>query len=102
MMDGVRDKAKELFTIGNVVRKDFTGHVYDYSDIVRNKRYYNERDAHRKVYQLFHQCDNTARRNNKGMIFHGSSPELYKEWLSDLIVSVKNRNNATSECVFYD
>ena len=44
--------------------------------------------------------DNTARRNNKGMIFHGSNPLLYKEWLMDVIRENQEKKNVDDNVVF--
>ena len=66
------------------IRKDFSGAVYDYKDIIKNKYY--KTNSNKKCYPaVMPMWDNTARRNQRGTIFHGSTPELYKCWLSDLI-----------------
>ena len=44
--------------------------------------------------------DNTARRNNKGMIFEGSPPELYEQWLKDVIKEQKHRNDLEDDFIF--
>lgn len=52
------------------VRDDFAGEVFDYKDLVENQRYfkYDLPKLYRAVMPMW---DNTARRNNKGMIFQG-------------------------------
>lgn len=41
--------------------------------------------------------DNTPRRNNRGnVIFHGSTPDLYKKWLMDIILHYQN------DCILAD
>lgn len=50
------------------IQKDFGGVVLSYKDIVKNKKYFltNHRKLHRSTIPVW---DNTARRNNVGMIF---------------------------------
>jgi hypothetical protein len=81
------------------VRSDFGGIVLDYCDIVEKKKYfrYNFPKLHRAVMPMW---DNTARRDNKGMIFEGSSPELYKQWLEDVFLEVKAREDLKEPFVF--
>lgn len=81
------------------VRSDFGGIVLDYCDIVENKKYfrYNSPKLHRAVMPMW---DNTARRDNKGMIFEGSTPELYKQWLEDVFLEVKAREDLKEPFVF--
>lgn len=81
------------------IRKDFAGEIYSYEDIVKNKRYFNY--SYKKLYRaVMPMWDNTARRNNKGMIFHGSSPLLYKEWLMDVIRENQEKKNVDDNIVF--
>ena len=44
--------------------------------------------------------DNTARRNNKGMIFQNSSPVLYKQWLEDVIGESYQRDDLEDNLIF--
>jgi len=44
--------------------------------------------------------DNTARRDNKGMIFHGATPELYKEWLVDIFRESRARTDLDESFIF--
>lgn len=37
--------------------------------------------------------DNTARRNHRGIIFQPSTPELYKEWLIDIVKLTESRED---------
>lgn len=73
------------------IREDFGGQILDYRDIVENKKYfeYNLPKLYRAVMPMW---DNTARRDNKGMIFEGATPELYKQWLKDVIIESKNKD----------
>lgn len=81
------------------IRDDFGGEVFDYVDLVKNKKYFNY--SFPKLYRaVMPMWDNTARRNNKGMIFHGSTPELYKEWLKDVIREGEKRQDLDENMIF--
>ena len=81
------------------LRKDFAGEVFSYPDIVHNKKYfrYNYPKLYRAVMPMW---DNTARRDHKGMIFEGSTPELYKQWLKDIITSGTQRSDLDDNLIF--
>lgn len=66
-----------------LIRKDFHGCIYDYREIVEKQLYLN--NPNRKVYPaVMPMWDNTARRNNNAVIFHGATPKLYAKWLKDI------------------
>ena len=44
--------------------------------------------------------DNTARRNQYGMIFHGSEPSLYRRWLKDVIEKTKTNQALDDSLIF--
>lgn len=44
--------------------------------------------------------DNTARRNHRGTIFHGSTPELFRTWLADAISGVVDNPALDDKIVF--
>ena len=81
------------------MRKDFGGMVLDYKDIVKEKKYfrYDHPKLHRAVMPMW---DNTARRDNKGMIFDGATPALYKQWLKDVFVEAKQRKDLAEPFIF--
>jgi lipopolysaccharide biosynthesis protein len=81
------------------IRDDFSGIVLDYTDLVRNKKYLNfqARKLHRAVMPMW---DNTARRNNSAMIFEGSTPALYKEWLKEVLYETRNNQEVDAPFVF--
>ncbi|MBM3071003.1 glycoside hydrolase family 99-like domain-containing protein [Lelliottia sp. RWM.1] len=81
------------------VQPKFEGLVLDYEDIVVNKKYfkYNYETLYRAVMPMW---DNTARRDNKGMIFHKSSPALYKTWLQDVIGEANQRKDIEDKLIF--
>jgi Glycosyltransferase WbsX len=62
---------------------DYTGHVYDYSQLVWSSlAQAPEYDLIRTVTPSW---DNEARRTNSSAIFHGSTPQLYEDWLRKII-----------------
>lgn len=81
------------------IRKDFSGEVFSYSDIVNNKRYF-EYDFPKLYRAAMPMWDNTARRNHKGMIFDGSQPDLYQTWLKDIIKESYSRQDIDDHLIF--
>ena len=70
-------------------------------DWVEYKRYYLSTNAERKVYpSVMPMWDNTARRNFRGTIFHGSTPDLYCKWLCDVIDKTQNRTDLDDSLIF--
>ncbi|BFT75370.1 glycoside hydrolase family 99-like domain-containing protein [Paenibacillus sp. P36] len=82
---------KDITNELNYIRNDFGGQVLDYRDLVENQKYfkYQTDKLYRSVMPMW---DNTARRNNKGMIFEGASPKLYEKWLKDVLEESKNKD----------
>lgn len=81
------------------IREDFKGEVFDYKDIVYGKKYFNY-NYHKLYRAVMPMWDNTARRNNKGMIFEGATPTLYKSWLKDVILEAQNRHDLDDNLIF--
>lgn len=76
------------------IRKDFGGKVYDYKALVEQRIYKQNYDLDRKVYPAAAPMwDNTPRRDFRGMIFDGSTPALYKQWLKDATVFARENKN---------
>lgn len=97
----VQHYCKDIAKAVHPIRKDFAGAVYDYADLVNNKRYSITENIKKKVYPaVMPMWDNTARRNFRGTIFHGSTPSLYKQWLSDAIEMVQSRQDLDEKLVF--
>lgn len=97
----IEHNCKNIISSLSIIRDDFDGQIYDYKDMVDNKKYYIENSMKRKVYSaVTPMWDNTARRNNRGLIFHGSTPTYYKEWLSDIITKTKQREILDSPLIF--
>lgn len=89
----------EITSKVNPIRKDFGGKVYDYEDLVVNRRY--KANFGKKCYPaIMPMWDNTARRNHRGMIFNGSTPLLYKEWLKDILNNLDKNKELDEKRVF--
>jgi lipopolysaccharide biosynthesis protein len=81
------------------VRRDFGGLVFDYRDVVENRKYFRYR--HPKLYRaVMPMWDNTPRRNNMGMIFEGATPALYGRWLMDVIADTRSKEDLDEPFVF--
>ena len=81
------------------VRDDFGGIVLDYVDLVKNKKYFKFQAS--KLYRaVMPMWDNTPRRNNTAMIYHGASPALYKEWLMDVLSETCSNKELDAPFVF--
>lgn len=77
----------------------FKGMILDYEDLVKNKRYLNLKA--RKLYRaIMPMWDNTPRRINSPMIYEGASPELYKEWLEDILRETRENGELDAPFVF--
>ncbi|MBR3614188.1 MAG: glycoside hydrolase family 99-like domain-containing protein [Clostridia bacterium] len=97
----IQHNCKEITREITTIRKDFSGTIFDYKDLVENQRYIIEKNENRKVYPaVMPMWDNTARRNFRGLIFHNSSPELYKKWLIDTINFVRKNKKIEKNIVF--
>ncbi|MDP4086252.1 MAG: glycoside hydrolase family 99-like domain-containing protein [Bacillota bacterium] len=82
-----------------VLNPNFEGIIYDYKHHVKSKGYLNE-DSCLTFKTVSPGWDNTARKPNKGHIFYGSNPALYKEWLINVIDHTKQKNNNQFQFVF--
>jgi glycosyltransferase involved in cell wall biosynthesis len=78
---------------------NFAGTVYHLPAFVQSKTYLQKAD-----YKLFKgvlpSWDNTARKPNNGVVFWGSSPELYKQWLTTVIEYTKDYHLPEERLVF--
>ncbi|MBE5839557.1 MAG: glycosyl hydrolase [Butyrivibrio sp.] len=85
----------------SIIRKDFSGRIYDYADMVNNYRYEIKENKRKKVYSaVMPAWDNTPRRNSRAIIFEGSTPELYKKWLIDIINKVTANDILDDKMIF--
>jgi len=82
-----------------VLNPEFTGSVYDLKSFVKGKTYLKDHD-----YTLYKTVgpswDNTARSMSNAKILSNSSPELYQEWLENVIRHTKKRYSTDNQFVF--
>ncbi|WP_240775236.1 glycoside hydrolase family 99-like domain-containing protein [Neokomagataea tanensis] len=64
--------------------EDFGGQIYNYEDIV-TRALQHETPPYPLIRTACPSWDNDARKQGKGLVLHGSTPELYKKWLNGLI-----------------
>lgn len=93
--------SKDITESVKPLRRDFRGTVYDYRDIVENRRYLIKENTGKKVYPaVMPMWDNTARRNHNAQVFHGATPDLYKTWLKDSIGVTDGNTKTEANAVF--
>lgn len=101
MMGSIRLQCKDITKEVCPIRKDFSGEVLDYKDMVENKKYFIPGNRKKKVFPaVMPAWDNSARRNNRGTIFHNSMPSYYEKWLIDIIREVQSRQDLDAPIVF--
>lgn len=85
----------------NFANENFYGAVYSYKTLVEDKIYQKNFDCQKIYNAILPMCDNTPRRNNMGsIIFDGSTPELYKTWLKDIIRNNQERTDLDDNLIF--
>ena len=82
-----------------ILNPNFSGHILDYEHFVKNK-YYLKTVPYKLFKAIMPGWDNTARRPNAPTIYHGSNPELYKEWLSDIVNFTRKTHGKEEQIVF--
>ena len=93
------DLFKDIRSEKTFVCNEFLGNIFSYPEFVKNKKFFSERidKLYRAVTPMW---DNTARKVNKGHILDGSTPELYQEWLENIIKENKQRTDLDDNIVF--
>ncbi|MEN6462588.1 MAG: glycoside hydrolase family 99-like domain-containing protein [Syntrophomonas sp.] len=93
------DFSNEITKNMHIIREKYYGHVYDYEHTAKDAiSYLNKGD---KIYPaVMPMWDNTSRRDDSGVIFENSSPELYRKWLDDAIKYVSDNANLEANIVF--
>lgn len=90
---------KEVDLAGKIINKKFMSRVFDMNDAIRNKKFMPEVDY--PLYKtVFPYWDNSPRKAFKGGWVFQSTPELYKEWLTDVIYWTK-KNHSKDEQFFF-
>lgn len=87
-----REFLKDIRDTKKFVCHEFYGNIYDYKDFVENKKYFLS-DFSKLFRAITPMWDNSARKVNKGIVFDGSTPELYQKWLEDIILEAKDKYN---------
>lgn len=83
------------------ITNDYYGEIYSYADLVKEMTYRQNWNIKKLYSAISPMWDNTPRRNNKGsMIFHGSTPKLYKTWLKDIIRHNQERTDLDDNLIF--
>lgn len=79
---------------------NFIATVYDMAHYIKTKQYIYDSDNN--VFKgVFPSWDNTARKAYTGAgVYHGETPELYKQWLSDCIKWTKENHAKDEQFVF--
>ena len=82
-----------------ILNPEFKGAVYDLEAFVKDKSYLQDFNyiLYRTVLPTW---DNTARTMSRATIFNKSSPELYKEWLDNVIEYTKKNYPKDNQFVF--
>ena len=82
-----------------ILNPEFKGNVYDLETFVESKSYL--KDFNYTLYRTaLTAWDNTARTLANATIFNNSSPELYKEWLDNIIKYTKNNYSKDKQFIF--
>ncbi len=90
---------KKITSTKEFVCENFEGEIYDYKDLVETKGYLKL--PNHKIYRAISPMwDNTARKKNRGLILDGSTPELYKQWLFDIIQETKENHTTEDNLIF--
>lgn len=82
-----------------ILNPEFKGGVYDLENFVKEKTYLE--DFNYILYRtVLPSWDNTARTMSNATIFNNSSPELYKEWLGNIIEYTKKNYPQKNQFAF--
>ena len=94
-----RDVMQDITETKQFVCDVFRGHVYDYAGFVKDKGYFTlKRDnCYRAISPMW---DNTSRRKNNSTVFDGATPQLYKQWLIDIIKETKANQTIVDKFIF--
>lgn len=68
--------------------EDFSGQIYDYGEIVGNALR-QEPPPFPLIRTATPSWDNDARRQDAGLVLHGSTPELFEQWLGGLVAQAR-------------
>lgn len=80
----------------------FCGGIYDYAEMVQNKKIFYKYDSAKYFRSAMVAFDNTARKayGSGCCIYHGATPELFQKWLTDILRESKQIHAASEDIVF--
>jgi glycosyltransferase involved in cell wall biosynthesis len=78
---------------------DYKPTVYDLEKFVQSKNYMMEEEGYKKFKTVTTSWDNTPRRLNDGQVYIGN-PDVYKEWLIDIMEYTKSNFGIDKQFVF--
>ena len=82
-----------------ILNPEFNGNVFDLEAFVKSKTYL--KDYNYTLYRIVMPgWDNTARMLANAMIFNNSSPEIYQEWLCNVIKYTKEKHPKDKQFIF--
>jgi lipopolysaccharide biosynthesis protein len=97
----IEDYCKKINDKVDFVNETYYGAIYNYQDIIEKKIYEKNFKRYKMYSAVMPMWDNTPRKNNKGsMIFDGSTPDLYKQWLKAAIKNNKKRTDLDEDIIF--
>jgi glycosyltransferase involved in cell wall biosynthesis len=80
--------------------KEFDTAVYDWRVFLERSEHYTN-----PGYTLFRGAtpawDNTARKKNKGTVFHNSCPQLFEKWLTNAFIDTLDRKSSLDEKIVF-
>lgn len=94
-------KKLNLYSLENkFLNPKFVANIFDMQDYINNKHYLYK--TQNNVFKaLFPSWDNTARKAYTGAgVYYGETPNLYKNWLKDLIHWTKENHKDNEQIIF--
>ncbi|MEN6570291.1 MAG: glycoside hydrolase family 99-like domain-containing protein [Anaerolineaceae bacterium] len=79
---------------------DFKGKVYPYADLASTSSKRIKQEPYKRFNTVSPAWDNTSRRPNSGVIYTGSTPEIYARWLDAACRFAKNNKPEEERLVF--
>ncbi len=93
-------KLKNKQMISNC-NNNYTCLIFDIREYIQNKKYFDEKQNNNQIKGIFPSWDNTARKAySKGAVYYGETPELYKQWLLDILNWTKQNRSQDTQFVF--
>lgn len=93
------ENLKEIDLTGKIANNSFMSKVFDMNDAIKNKKFMPE-VSYPMYKTVFPYWDNSARKAFKGGWVFQTTPELYKEWLKDVINWTQKHHNENEQFFF--